>query len=98
MIIFDLIDSPRKSGLAPFLKGDHGTESMRLINVATTRAKGKLVVIASVTFIQTQLKNNKNAILYQWVQYLKTQHLVTIKQYEDTLKMGYETLSKKECN
>ncbi|MCB2305617.1 AAA domain-containing protein [Clostridium estertheticum] len=98
MIIFDLIDSPGKKALAPFLTGEHGTESMRLINVATTRAKGKLVVIASVPFIEIRLKDKKNSILYQWLQYLKVQHCVTIKEYEDTLKVGYETLIRKECN
>ena len=76
MIIFDLIDGPPKSGLAPFLKGVHGSEAMRLINVATTRARGKLIVIANVDFIEQCLykeKDCKNHILYQWIQYLKTQ-------------------------
>lgn len=76
MIIFDLIDGPSKRGLAPFLKGLHGSEAMRLINVATTRARGKLIVVANVDFIERTLykeKDYKNHILYQWIQYLKTQ-------------------------
>lgn len=76
MIIFDLIDGPAKGGLAPFLKGVHGSEAMRLINVATTRARGKLIVVANVDFIEQTLykeQNYKNHILYQWIQHLKTQ-------------------------
>lgn len=76
MIIFDLIDGPAKGGLAPFLKGVHGSEAMRLINVATTRARGKLIVVANVDFIEQKLykvHNYKSQILYQWIQYLKTQ-------------------------
>lgn len=83
MIIFDLIDGPPKSGLAPFLKGLHGSEAMRLINVATTRARGKLIVVANVDFIEQTLykeKDYKNHILYQWIQYLKTQKYDLFRQ------------------
>jgi superfamily I DNA and/or RNA helicase len=76
MIIFDLPDGPSKYGLAPFLVGLHGSEAMRLINVATTRAKGKLIVVANVDFICQKLytqKNYRDHILYQWIQYLKSQ-------------------------
>jgi len=73
LIIFDLIDCYPKANLAPFLSEGHGTESMRLINVAATRAKSKLIVIANVDYIEQKLFDNKKAILYQWIQYLKTQ-------------------------
>jgi hypothetical protein len=77
MIIFDLIDCYPKEKLAPFLSGGHGTKSMRLINVATTRARGKLIVIANVESIEQKLCDEKRAILYQWIQYLKTQrHII----------------------
>lgn len=47
---------------------------MRLINVATTRAEGKLVVIiANVDFIEQKLYKEPEHILYQWIQYFKTQ-------------------------
>ncbi|MFZ5988062.1 MAG: AAA domain-containing protein [Bacillota bacterium] len=72
MIVFDLIDGPPKYDVK-FLKGCHGSEAMRLINVATTRAKGKLVVIANVDFIEQKLYKEPEHILYQWIQYLKTQ-------------------------
>jgi hypothetical protein len=45
LIIFDLVDSPpHKLGI--LLRGGFGSEAMRLLNVACSRAKGKLVVIA----------------------------------------------------
>jgi hypothetical protein len=80
LIIFDLIDCYPKDVLAPFLREGHGTESMRLINVATTRAKGKLIVIANVDYIEQKLRDNKKAILYQWIQYLKTQRHVFLNE------------------
>jgi hypothetical protein len=76
LIIFDLVDCYPKPDLAPFLREGHGTESMRLINVAATRAIGKLIVIANVDYIEQKLRDNKKAILYQWIQYLKTQRHV----------------------
>jgi superfamily I DNA and/or RNA helicase len=83
MIIFDLIDCYPKPDLAPFLREGHGTESMRLINVATTRAKGKLIVIANVDFIERQLMKHKSSILYPWLQYLKSQrHIYLESIYE----------------
>jgi hypothetical protein len=44
--------------------------------VAATRAIGKLIVIANVDYIEQKLRDNKKAILYQWIQYLKTQRHV----------------------
>ncbi len=83
MIIFDLIDCYPKENLAPFLTGGHGTESMRLINVATTRARGKLIVIANVDYIEQKLRENKKAILFQWIQYLKTQRHVYLNSISE---------------
>jgi len=44
-IIFDLVDSP-PFPLGTLLSGGWGSEAMRLFNVACTRAKGKLVLVA----------------------------------------------------
>lgn len=50
LIIFDLVDSPPyKLGIP--LTGGFGSEAMRLLNVACTRAKGKLVVIAHSDYL-----------------------------------------------
>lgn len=58
-------------------------ESMRLINVAATRAISKLIVIANVDFIEQKLRDNKKAILYQWIQYLRTQKHVYLNTNSD---------------
>lgn len=42
-VVFDLVDGPGRRNLGLLLRGDMGT---RLVNVAISRAKGKLVVIA----------------------------------------------------
>lgn len=73
MIIFDIVDGYGKHNLTPLLNGYHGSEAMRLINVATTRAIGKFIVIADVNYIEQKLINGKNTILYQWIQYMKNQ-------------------------
>jgi hypothetical protein len=49
-VIFDLVDgAPRPSGLGKILRGDSG---VRLVNVAVTRARAKLVVIAHRAWFQ----------------------------------------------
>lgn len=60
---------PKK--LAQNLSDVHGSEAMRLINVATTRAKGKLIVIADVQHILNELKNSPDNILFQWICHLE---------------------------
>lgn len=45
VIIFDLVDSPPFQ-IGKLLYGGWGSEAMRLFNVACTRAKGKLVIVA----------------------------------------------------
>ena len=46
VVIFDTVDSCGVSTIE-FTSGRHGTEAMRLINVASTRAKHKLIIIAN---------------------------------------------------
>jgi superfamily I DNA and/or RNA helicase len=69
MIIFDLVDCYGKS-LGKLLSGEHGSDAMRLINVATTRARSKFIVIANVSYITKNLYKWKDNILFQWIQYL----------------------------
>ncbi len=45
VMIFDLVDSP-PFDIGKLLKGGRGSGAMRLLNVACTRAKGKLVLVA----------------------------------------------------
>jgi hypothetical protein len=44
VIVLDLVDSP-PYGIGQLLRGSFGSTAMRLLNVACTRAKGKLVIV-----------------------------------------------------
>lgn len=50
-VIVDLVDAEPQKG-ASRLTGSDGDTSLRLLNVALSRARGKLVVLADVTFIR----------------------------------------------
>ncbi len=51
-VIFDTTEAPGLA-VAPFLRGMWGSEAMRLLNVAVTRARHKLVIIAHREHIHT---------------------------------------------
>jgi hypothetical protein len=57
VIIFDTVDSPPLSP-SPLTSGNQGSDAMRLVNVAVTRAKHKLIIVANSQYIQTQLNPN----------------------------------------
>src|SRR5579875_505843 len=52
-VIFDVVESPGLS-IAPFLYGGWGSESMRLLNVAVTRARDKLLIVANMRHIRKE--------------------------------------------
>jgi hypothetical protein len=53
-VIFDTVESP---GLAPgeFIAGSKGSDSMRLVNVAVTRPKQKLYIVANLPYLRQML-------------------------------------------
>lgn len=55
-VIFDTVESP---GLAPgeFISGSQGSDSMRLINVAVTRPKQKLYIVANLPHLRQTLSD-----------------------------------------
>ena len=55
VIIFDVADGPNL-GIGKPLQGGPGSDAMRLVNVAITRPKGKLIVIANQRYCLSQLK------------------------------------------
>lgn len=65
IIIFDTVASIG-SRVSDFIAGAHGSDAMRLLNVAVTRAKQKLVIVANLRFIQDQFP--QNSIMRQAVQ------------------------------
>ena len=51
VLIFDTVESPGLA-IAPFLRGGWGSEAMRLLNVAVTRARHKLFIVANMQYIR----------------------------------------------
>lgn len=51
-VIFDTMEAPGLA-IAPFLRGMWGSEAMRLLNVAVTRARHKLIIIAHRDHLRT---------------------------------------------
>lgn len=51
VVIFDLVDAPYERG-ASMLTGRNAEISLRLINVALSRPKGKLIVLADCSFLE----------------------------------------------
>jgi hypothetical protein len=54
-ILFDTVEAPPERP-APFVSGGHASEAMRLLNVAITRSRSQLVVIANVDHLQRRLQ------------------------------------------
>ncbi len=60
-IVFDTVESPPEQP-APFVSGGYGSEAMRLINVAMTRAQSELVVIAHVAHLRRTLRRGSTLL------------------------------------
>ncbi|HKV83291.1 MAG TPA: AAA domain-containing protein, partial [Ktedonobacterales bacterium] len=61
VIVFDTVESPTLD--INFLRGGRMTEAMRLVNVATTRPKHKLIIIANMTWLRQQLSSTDTLLL-----------------------------------
>ncbi|HVB25537.1 MAG TPA: AAA domain-containing protein [Ktedonobacteraceae bacterium] len=57
VIIFDTVESPPIPPRHDFIAGTHGSNAMRLINVAVTRAKHKLIIVAHANHIKRVLQS-----------------------------------------
>lgn len=90
VIIFDAIESYPKSAVG-ILMGKEPDNIMRLINVAITRAKGKLITIANVRFWNNLFKGTSH-IYYMLLGYIKKNHTV-ISQDTKTLKSYIEEIN-----
>jgi superfamily I DNA and/or RNA helicase len=64
IVIFDLVDGPGRAGLGKLLRGDTG---VRLVNVAISRARGKLIVLADVEWYRINMQREDNPILWDVV-------------------------------
>jgi hypothetical protein len=61
VVIFDTVESPPIDPF--FVAGGLGTEAMRLVNVAVTRSKHKLIIVANVAYLRRKLGPKDTLIL-----------------------------------
>ena len=61
VVIFDIVDGPPRSGVGALLRGDCGT---RLANVAISRARGKLILIAHKAWFATNSNRPEAGLLW----------------------------------
>ena len=64
VVIFDVVDGQGRNDVGNLLRGDGG---IRLVNVAITRAKGKLIVIADKEWCKRVRIHDENALLGELV-------------------------------
>ena len=90
-IVFDAVESypAKKPG---FLMGKDFDSIRRLINVAVTRARGKLVVVANNTFWSDNYEGSKHT-LYKLLQYLKENGSVIKHPNDKSLEYMIEGLN-----
>jgi len=55
VVIFDCVDSLPLPEPGVLLKGGHGSDAMRLLNVALSRARGKLIIVANLPYFRHRL-------------------------------------------
>ncbi|MGH2494483.1 MAG: AAA domain-containing protein [Ktedonobacteraceae bacterium] len=64
VVIFDTVESPPISPRFDFIAGGKDTEALRLVNVAVTRARHKLIIVANAKHIQTAPNRDGYALLF----------------------------------
>ena len=89
VLIFDAVESYPGNKVG-FLMGKVPNEVVRLINVAITRARGKLITVANARFWENTFKGT-NHIFYRLLCHTQEKHTV-INQKDRTLKPYIETI------
>lgn len=93
VIVFDAVESYPTSK-AGFLMSKNLHSVKRLINVAITRTKGKLINVCNSKFWLKEFSNKKSHIYYQFVSYLENEHNVIsckekrLQKYLEALETG----------
>ena len=64
VVIFDVVEAEARKGYSQILKGDTG---LRLVNVAATRAREKLIVVADRRWHERYTDRQQNPLLWQLV-------------------------------
>jgi hypothetical protein len=63
VVIFDTVESPPIRPRFDFIAGGKDTEALRLVNVAVTRARHKLIIVANEKYIRTE-RDKESHVLY----------------------------------
>lgn len=63
-MIFDIVDGERRPRLGSLLRDDTG---LRLVNVAFTRARGKLIILANAKWYKQSCQREQNPLLWDLV-------------------------------
>ncbi len=93
VVVFDAVESYPKNAVG-YLMGKNPSQVARLINVAVTRSKGKLITVANQKFWENVFKGT-NHILYRLLQHIKNGHTV-ISNREKSLKPYLESVNPKK--
>lgn len=92
VLVFDAVESYPTNKVG-FLMGKVPNEVVRLINVAITRAKGKLITVANASFWNNTFKGT-NHIFYRLICHMQANHKVIsqknkdLKPYIDSINPG----------
>lgn len=84
VIVFDAVESYPKSAVG-YLMGKEPNQVVRLINVAITRGKGKVITVANARFWENVFKGT-NHIFYKLLQHIKNGKHQVIDNHDKTLQ------------
>ena len=93
VIVFDAVESYPK-GAVGYLMGKDPNQVARLINVAITRGKGKVITVANARFWENVFKGT-NHIFYKLLQHIKNGKHQLIENHDKTLQPYIESINPK---
>lgn len=91
VIVFDAVESYPKSAVG-YLMGKNPNQVARLINVAITRGKGKVITVANVRFWENVFKGT-NHVFYKLLQHIKNGKHHVIENHDKTLQPYIESVN-----
>lgn len=91
VIVFDAVESYPKSAVG-YLMGKEPNQVVRLINVAITRGKGKVITVANARFWENVFKGT-NHIFYKLLQHIKNGKHQVIDNHDKTLQPYIESVN-----
>ena len=91
VIVFDAVESYPKSAVG-YLMGKNPNQVARLINVAITRGKGKVIAVANARFWENVFKGT-NHVFYKLLQHIKNGKHHVIENHDKTLQPYIESVN-----